>query len=55
MQVAYGTPTEAAAHFKVCRKTVYNWIHAGILEAVRIGPHTLRVNLSQFEQGRVNA
>lgn len=55
MKATYATPTEAAAHFKVCRKTVYNWIAAGALKAVRIGPHTLRIDLSQFDSGQVAA
>jgi len=54
MKIMYATPTEAAAHFRVSRKTVYNWIHAGNLQAVRIG-HTLRINLAQFDNQPVSA
>lgn len=55
MHVTYATPTEAAVHFRVSRKTVYNWIHAGTLKAVRLGPHTLRINLDQFNDGKAAA
>lgn len=43
------TPEEIAANLKVTRKTVYNWIQAGHLKAVKIR-HFWRVSESELSR-----
>ena len=45
----YYTPEEIAANLKVSRKTIYNWIRAGRLKAVKIG-HFWRVSESELNR-----
>jgi excisionase family DNA binding protein len=33
----YLTPSEVASHFRVHRRTVYNWMRSGELPAIRAG------------------
>jgi len=43
---AFYSPTELARIFEVDPSTVLDWIHAGSLYAVKLGPKTYRVPLA---------
>ncbi|CAN5516315.1 hypothetical protein BH10ACT6_BH10ACT6_01260 [soil metagenome] len=42
----YGTVQDAANRFQVSTRTVRNWIAAGTIDAVRVGPKLIRVDLN---------
>jgi len=42
------TVQDAADHFGVSPRTIRNWIESGQLEAVRIGPKLLRVDINSL-------
>lgn len=48
MQEAIYTPEEVAQLYKVTRQTVYNWISAGQLSAIRVGGH-VRIRQSDLD------
>ena len=49
MSISAGVPVRtAAAHFHVTEKTIYRWIHSGLLDAERVGPQLLRVDLNSI-------
>lgn len=43
------SPQQLADHLGVCRKTIYRWIKAGDLPAVRVGG-VLRVSIVETER-----
>jgi excisionase family DNA binding protein len=43
----YATTKELARRWGVHRSTVVRWVHAGILQADRIGPKTIRIPLQE--------
>lgn len=45
----WGSIAEAALRVGVSRKTIRNWIAAGIIDAERIGPRLIRVDMDSLE------
>ena len=43
-------PREAAEYLGVDVKTVYGWISTGKMEAVRVGPRTLRIPRDEIKK-----
>ncbi|HHY08178.1 MAG: helix-turn-helix domain-containing protein [Dethiobacteria bacterium] len=43
------TPEEVAENLKVTRKTIYNWIHEGKLQAVKVG-HFWRISETELKR-----
>ena len=46
----WGTIQEAADHYKVSAKTIRRYITQGLIEAERVGPRLIRVNLASLDQ-----
>ena len=46
----WGTIVEAADRKKVSTKTIRRYISSGLIEAERIGPRLIRVNLSSLDR-----
>lgn len=44
--IEWGTIPDAALKYKVSEKTIRRWITSGTLEARRLGPRLIRVNLA---------
>jgi excisionase family DNA binding protein len=45
----WGTIRDAADHYKVSSKTIRRYIADGTIEAKRLGPRLIRVNLASLE------
>jgi excisionase family DNA binding protein len=46
------TVKEAAEYFNVSKRTIYNWIDAGIIRAVHVG-NTFTIRIPACELGRI--
>jgi excisionase family DNA binding protein len=44
------TIEHVALHYGVTIKTVRRWIAAGLLTAYRVGPHAIRVDMTEAEE-----
>lgn len=45
-----GTTGELAAALRVSERAVRDWIKAGLVRAIRIGPRTVRIPRSEFNR-----
>jgi excisionase family DNA binding protein len=43
----------AADHFGVTPQTIYSWIKQGLLDAERVGPHLIRVDVASLQTTRL--
>lgn len=41
---------DAAEYLGVTRRTLYTWVHDGRLQAYRLGPMLIRVDLDELDQ-----
>lgn len=44
------TPEEAAAYFRVDRRTVYLWLRQGSLSGLKVGEHAWRIDREAVEK-----
>lgn len=51
----YGSTEDAAAYYKVSKKTVRRWIDEGRITGYRVGPRYIRVDLDEIEAAVVRA
>lgn len=48
-QQQWATISDAAEHYGVSEKSIRRWIAADLLEAKRVGPRLIRVNLASLD------
>ncbi len=45
----YGSIEDAAAYYKVSKKTVRRWIDEGLIAGYRVGPRYIRLDMDELE------